>query len=213
MPILCLEGPSAVGKTATAIVLAETSGAYIVPEANVLFDCLAEEPNEWYLDRQVGRWALAVEGVCHHTLSVLDGDPFQPLWYNWAYNFLGWQDLGCLEAFYRPRLLCDDIGFPDCYIVLGADEETLRAQKEMDRTRHRRNFEKHLRFITPQRRYFEAMQRFVPSRVCFLDGQTVAENVVAVSSLAHVPTEIDPVDLFDHLVEWLRQHAASDCTG
>lgn len=208
MSILCFEGPSAVGKTTTAAALAAPVGAFIVPEVNVLFERPVDEAPQWYFERQADRWALAAEKARHHRLVILDGDPFQPLWYNWAYDFAGWQGLDFMEAFYRPRLVRGEMNFPDRYILFVADEEALRARKDADPTRQRRGFEAHLRFIAPQRRYFEAMQAFSPGQVQFLNARTVDECVHTVRIEAQ-EAECQPVALFDHLIEWLRQHPAA----
>ena len=203
MPVLCFEGPSAVGKSTTA----RAMDASVVPEANLLFRRPATEAPTWYLDRQVDRWALATNAT--PGLVVLDGDPLQPLWYNWAFDYVGWQSLDELDAFYRPRIARGEIGFPDLYVLFQASDETLRTRKEGDPHARRRSFEAHLRFVRPQRRYFEAMQDFSPERVCVLDAVTVEENVRAIRQAAEGATpERRPVELFDHLVAWLRQNPA-----
>jgi hypothetical protein len=91
---------------------------------------------------------------------ILDGDPFQPLWYCWAYDFVGWHNLIYMEQFYQPRVQNEMIGFPDLYVVFSASEGELRKRKASDSNRKRRGFEKHLKMIEPQHRYFEAMLGF-----------------------------------------------------
>ncbi|HEX8213014.1 MAG TPA: hypothetical protein VF584_22755 [Longimicrobium sp.] len=201
MPIVCLEGPSAVGKTATASALA-AAGACVVPEVNEIFPRPAAEAPDWYLERQVERWTMAARAPA---LAILDGDPFQPLWYNWSYGFDGRQSLDELAAFYRPRILRGDIGFPNLYVILGAPADALRARKEGDAKRRRHGFDAHLLFIRPQRRYFAAMQSFAPARVRFAGARDVAETVRLVSAAARMAVrEERPAELFDHMVEWLR---------
>jgi thymidylate kinase len=208
MPILCFEGPSAVGKTTTAAVLAER-GAVVIPEVNILFERPARESRTWYLEQQARRWALAMEAAAHHPMVILDGDPFQPLWYNWAYGFVGWQSLDELEGFYRPRLVQGAMRVPDLTVVFGASEAVLRARKDADPARQRRGFERHLQLVEPQRRYFAAMQAVAPSQVRFLDAQSIVESADAIEAMAERtrPSERS-VEVFDHLVTWLRRSLA-----
>lgn len=210
MVIICFEGPSAVGKTSTAAAIAEAEGAYIIPEVNLLFERPAAAPPEWYFERQVERWRLAASRAKTHPLVILDGDPYQPLWYCWAYDFRGWQGLDFMEAFYRPLIAEGEMGFPDRYIILSATIEELRRRKEGDRGRRRGGFDTHLRFIEPQRRYFRAMQSFAPGRVHFLEARTIEENVQVVAGLDESQLGRErPLALFDFLIGWLRAHRAT----
>src|SRR6478672_3931658 len=180
MPLICLEGASAVGKTTTCQALAEQLDAYRVPEVNLLFERPHPEPIFWYFERQVERWAIAQEKLKNHDLVIFDGDPFQPLWYNWAFNFVDWQPLDVLRGFYRQQLLEDKISFPDGYFLLTTQETQLRQQKENDLTRSRSAFEKHLQIIEPQQRYFQAMNQRVPGLVSWLEVTNVASNVTTI---------------------------------
>ncbi|HEX3522603.1 MAG TPA: hypothetical protein VHT52_11020, partial [Stellaceae bacterium] len=84
--IICLEGASAAGKTTLSRAIAARMGAAVIAEVWALFERPSPEPPLWYLERQVERWRFAVESAGKHGLSILDGDPFQPLWYGWAYG-------------------------------------------------------------------------------------------------------------------------------
>jgi deoxyadenosine/deoxycytidine kinase len=53
MTLICLEGPSAVGKTTTSKALADHYAAYIIPEVNQLFERPTPEPTYWYFERQL----------------------------------------------------------------------------------------------------------------------------------------------------------------
>jgi thymidylate kinase len=210
-PIICLEGASAVGKTTTANCFKASDGVFIVPEVNLLFEKRENASAEWYFERQVERWQIAQEQSAIHRLVILDGDPFQPLWYSWAYNFLGWQSLDFMEQFYQPKIQNKTLGFPDRYFIFSANEAELRERKDRDTTRQRRGFETHLRMIEPQRRYFQAMQKISPRRVRFLEAKTVETNVEFiqedVSGSANF-NEIEAGTLFKKMVEWLRENEA-----
>lgn len=210
MPIICFEGPSAVGKTTTALTLANAEGATVVREVNELFERPANASSTWYFERQVERWGIASEHMRSKNLCILDGDPFQPLWYNWAYGFAGWQDLDALVSFYRPEVVRGNLGFPDLYVLFSADEDALRERKEGDQTRTRRGFETHLQFIEPQRRYFKAMRTFEPEAVQFIDAVDIDTNVRLISNASRkVATQRrTALERFDYLVRWLRENPA-----
>lgn len=208
--IICLEGPSAVGKTTTCSALAEQMDAYIVPEVNALFERPTDAPPNWYLERQVERWAIAQKQSANNRLTVLDGDVFQPLWYNWAYDFVGWQDLDVLSEFFRPRIEAGALGFPDCYICLFTNKAELRRRKEADQTRTRRNFDAHLKLVQAQSRYFGAMSHIAPSLVHQVEAEGVETNVSRISDKTAAPTENGRNDLrlFDSMIDWLRTNHA-----
>ena len=210
MPIICLEGPSAVGKTTLCRALS-ACGSYAVPEVNTLFSP-SPKPCYWYLEKQVERWTLAQEKARQHPFSVLDGDVFQPLWYNWSFDFQGLESLDVLSDFYRPRLCKQKIGFPK-YVVLQSDKKTLLDHKAKDKTRQRRNFEKHLSLIEPQQRYFRAFEALAPGSVRFLDVQEV-ESVQDILGIALQRFDHRySVDLFDALVMWLKNQAPAQQVG
>lgn len=211
MPIICFEGPSAVGKTMTADTLKASYGAFVVPEVNQIFNRPEDAPAEWYLERQVDRWSVALEQGKSQHLVILDGDPFQPLWYCWAYDFVGWQNLSFMEQFYQPRIQNKTIEFPDLYVIFSASEGELRKRKASDPNRKRRGFEKHLEMIEPQRRYFEAMHAFSPSQVLFLKAETIEMNVEFIQASAASLIEEngnESGDLFDKMIQWLRENEA-----
>jgi hypothetical protein len=208
--LICLEGPSAVGKTTTSQKLAEQYGAYIIPEVNQLFDRPTPEPALWYFERQVERWSIAQEKFKTYELVVFDGDPFQPLWYNWSFNFVGWQPLSVLRDFYRQQIITQRIGFPDQYILLCKNEIELRQQKENDLTRKRKSFEKHLQLIESQKHYFQALNTISPGIVYLIDTKSVewnAQNIISHLSCITKPSEHQySLSLFDALIEWLHRN-------
>ena len=208
--IICLEGPSAVGKTTTCAALAEQSNAYVVPEVNALFVRPAEASPNWYLECQAARWEIAQAQQKQNSLVVLDGDVFQPLWYNWAYEFAGWQDLEALSQFFRPRVEAGLLGFPNCYIRLSVNEEELRRRKEADQTRTRRNFDSHLKLIQAQARYFNALSRLAPGMVRQIEAESVEANLRSIQDRIAAPASspVNALSLFDGLIDWLRSNKA-----
>lgn len=208
--IICLEGPSAVGKTTTCSALVEQNNAFVVPEVNALFARPAEEAPNWYLERQVERWEIAQEHSANGRLVVLDGDVFQPLWYNWSFGFAEYQPLEALSAFYRPCLNADAIGFPDHYVHLFIDENKLRSRKEADQTRTRRGFDANLRLLQTQPRYFERLSRFLPGRVHSVEAKSVETNRQHLlrCSRTPAPPAVSSLKIFDNIVEWLQSSKA-----
>jgi hypothetical protein len=211
MSIICFEGASAVGKTSTADCFKTFSGAFVVPEVNLLFERPENESPDWYFERQVERWQIAQEQSKFYPLVILDGDPFQPFWFAWTYDFVGWQSLDLMTRFYQPKVQSKKLGFPDRYFIFRANETDLRKRKDADQTRARRNFETVLKIVEPQRRYFQAMQEMFPNRVRFLEAKAVESNVEFiqkdVSELINFK-EIEAKVLFDIMTEWLQQHKA-----
>lgn len=225
MPVICLEGALAVGKSSTATALTERYGAFIVPEMNRLFrpdnpddpnrksfgEYVAQQPPDWYLLRQVDRWQMASEASRTHPLAILDRDPFQPLWYRWAFGYEGeGQSLEDLCAFYRPRIAEGSLQFPEVYFLLTAPMEELQRRKENDAIRDRRGFEKQKRFIEPQKRYFTAMKHFDESRVHIVATSSIEENVAFIhdvlDAFPHQTRTHDNLSLFDFMSDWLRQN-------
>ena len=211
MTVVCLAGPSAAGKTTAARELA-ARGAVRVPEVAALFEPPEPEPPEWYVDRQCDRWARAVAAEEDGALAVLDGDPFQALWYNWVAGAVGgWEaslprapDVARVAAQYREHVLAGDVAFPDAYVLLSPSREQLRARQRSDGERERRNFEYHLRFVEPQRRYFEALAARTPVPVSVVDGTTERVVSVAESTVDAVDhSDRDDAAVLDAMVAWL----------
>jgi hypothetical protein len=213
MSIICLEGPSAVGKTTTATLLAQQVGGAAIPEAAGLFERPLQESVTWYLERQVERWAMARAHDQASRIAILDGDPFQPLWYNWVYDFEGLQSLEVMARFYREQIEAGHIAFPHRYFLLYAGEATLRRRKAADVGRRRGGFERHFRFIEPQRRYFRAMQEACPDLVEFFLETTCEDTIdpIVRSVLERPPESTASISLalFDDMVPWLQGHPAS----
>ncbi len=209
--ILCLEGASAVGKTTCCRALEDRLGAAVIPEVNALFERPPSAPEDWYLERQAERYALARAASETHPLAILDGDPFQPLWYNWSFGFEDCQNLDHLRGFFRPLVASGTLGFPDRYRLLVADEATLRQRRGADLTRSRRNFERHLRLTETLPRYFGAMAALAPLLVEVIEASSAQETsarIQASVASAQPMTTAGALGLFDALVGWLNGNKA-----
>lgn len=202
--IFCLEGASSIGKTTLSRSLAQSAGFHAVPEVRELFIRPSPEPLQWYLECQIKRWEMAT----HHP-SILDGDPFQPLWYSWIYPEDGLQSLETLNNFYRPLFESNQIRFPDRYIILMASDATLSNRQIQDQNRKRSNFLKHLRLIAPQKKYFEYMKTLSKDRVQFISAETTKEELKQRTEILisfDIPETPTDLPLFDSMVTWLRNN-------
>lgn len=216
MTIISIEGASAAGKTTTSAALAARTGGIHIQEIAALWEKPQREYPEWFFERQADRWKIATEQEAQR-LAVIDIDLFQPFWYNWSFGFtlFDGQSLEFVAAFYRPLIQQRKLGFPDRYFLLHTDEQHLRTRKAGDATRMRKGFELNLTFIEPQKRYFQALNDYMPGLVTFIDSADIAENVrIIENELPSGPSRHRySLELFDYLVDWLGSHPAEAFLG
>ena len=208
--VVCLEGPSAVGKTALAAALAHTHGVPVVPELSG--GAPPDDPAAraaWFLDRHAARWQEARAAAASAPFAVLDGDPFKGLWYDWIFADQGWPGLDVLAPLHRSAVARGALGFPSLYVLLQAPEAVLRARRAGDATRTRRHFEQHLRLVAPQRRYFEALGAAAPGRVLVVDAGADGPPVAAVTeALGALPADApDAATLLERALAWIGAQA------
>jgi hypothetical protein len=207
--ILCLEGPSAVGKTTLAAALAREFDAVVVPELDASGAPAVGRSAAWFVERHAAQWRLAREMASGAPFAVLDGDPFKGLWYNCVYAEEGWEGVETVAPLYREQIERGALHFPDLYVALTATEGELRRRREGDASRSRRNFEKHLRLAGPLRRYFDELREAAPGRVATIEtgSQAGLVNQVAKSLEGLPPGEPDSLQLLEHITSWLRFHS------
>lgn len=199
--IVCFEGPSAIGKTKLSESFSDRFN--IVPEVNLLFKRDETASKLWYYEKQVERYRLCQEST---KTSILDGDIFQPLWYNWIYGYPS--DFPSKQetiGFYSRMIEDGRIKFPDLYIVFHADEYELKLRKEKDISRTRRNFEKHLELIKPQQEYFNFLGCHTDVDVEFVNFTDLEEAKDIVTSIIQSKTakEVSDRKVFESLTNWL----------
>lgn len=209
--VVCIEGPSAVGKTSLAAALARECGAALVPEPDASGAPPAGSSAAWFVERHAEQWRLARELAAAAPFAVLDGDPFKGLWYNWVYAGEGWEGVETVAPLYRAQIEAGALAFPDLYVALTATVEELRRRRAGDASRSRRNFEKHLLLAGPLRRYFGALREAAPGRVALVE--TTARDVLVgkvTEALEGLPPDPpDSLRLLAHMAGWLRTHSPS----
>lgn len=207
-PIVCLEGPSAVGKTTLAAALVGECGAALVPELDATGAPPARQSASWFVDRHTAQWQVALQLAAAAPLVVLDGDPFKGLWYNWIYADEGLESVDVVAQFYRARIERGTLAFPSLYVALTATEEQLRQRRAADPTRTRHNFERHIVMLRPLRRYFAALREVAPGHVELVNTDAREELVGRVlRALERLPSEPpDSAKLLDHMAAWLRSN-------
>ncbi len=208
--IICLEGPSAAGKTTLARALGAVHGAAVVPELDAAGAPPPERAEPWFAERHAGRWMHALKLASTAPLVVMDCDPLKGLWYNWMHAADGWPGVDVVEPLYRARIERGELGFPARYIYLDASEAQLRRRRADDRTRQRRGFEKNVRTLVAQRRYFAALDSADPGRVAFMDTadrESLMRRVVGIVGMARENGR-DELGLLREIAGWVQGHAA-----
>lgn len=210
MPIVCLEGTSAVGKSTTCKVFAEINNAYVVEETHFLFgptNLTGIELVNWHLECQIKRWQIALEKSREYEFVLLDGDIFK-LWYDWVYGY----DEKMFEYesnYFRQKIISNEISFPHCYVVLWSDEAELRKRKESDKTRRRGGFEKHLKLVEPQIKYFNALNACVPDYVGIYNSESIDGNILNVKKqIVNSPGVLpeNTLYLYDFMIHFLKNN-------
>lgn len=201
--IVCFEGPSAIGKSSLCKLLAKQY--LIVPEVNLLFKEETPSSKFWYYEKQVERHQICLK---NKQPSILDGDPFQPLWYNWIYGFPAeFPNFEETTVFYSKQIFLEQLRFPDLYIVFETSLENLYQRKEKDKNRRRRHFEKHLKLIKPQKKYFEFLQEQTHLEVKFvsLNNLEAASKEVLELINSTQAKEQNAADIFEKIRQWTRK--------
>ncbi len=205
--ILAFEGAPGVGKSTLAAHFA-SCGIPVIAEANLLFSRPNPEPPTWYLERQCERWQRATQSPT----TILDGDPFQPLWFNWAFPEATAQSLSFVIDFYRETITQNRIAFPHRYVFLTLPE-SLRAERMLQRElarnlgedRARQKTARYAKLVEPQSRYFHALANHFPHWVQILDATFKEQTLQAIESFTNPNPPPPPLEVLHFAAHWLTQ--------
>jgi hypothetical protein len=212
--IIALEGAPGVGKSTIAAALG-AGGAGIIPEVNRLFARPDPEPAGWYCERQVARWAMAQLHVAAGDLAVLDGDPFQPLWFAWIYHADGWPQDPAAFGFFRRRIARGEMGLPGLYVFAHCPEP-VRCERMMAREvsrgiaveSAREKVARYGRMVEPQRRFFAALGRRFPGLVLDLETSSVPNSIAAIRGAVAAAPPVEGREAFRFIERWLAANVA-----
>jgi len=205
--VICLEGASGIGKSTSSLYLNKHFNFKIIPEVNEMFERPIKESSTWYFEKQVERWRLAENESIKGDNVILDGDPMQPLWYNWIFSDLGFQPIEQVYEFYSYAIEKGKIKFPEKYFILTASELELRKRKESDKSRTRSNFETHLRYISPQLDYFSKMNSLNFGHVEFIQNTDLNSTATSIlNGLPKLTMAIDQSLLLNNQRQFVQEH-------
>jgi deoxyadenosine/deoxycytidine kinase len=209
--IITFEGAPAVGKTTISEELMVTHDCYIVPEVNKLFGKDKRESDLWYYQKQIQRWHLSTQSHHSKTLSLLDGDVFQPVWFSALFPDEDWGSFEKMVKFYSDMLDKNLVGFPHKYLFFHT-EERVRAQRETSRSKRQgrspqatlKKINRYRDFAISQYTYFSDLKQRFPELVVFLEATDKAESIKTIlnCSMAH---PYQDREIFKFIIDWCRE--------
>jgi hypothetical protein len=200
--IIVVEGPSGAGKTTWCRTHA---GRNALLEALPDHLTVPTEPQiaaRFWVERNIARWDEVLAREARDGLVVVDTDPFK-LHFVWTLFRTGqvseaeWtmQRDAARDAFATGRYALADL-----FLVSDIDVDTLRARREGDPSRTRRNFERHVLLRDTLLRWYGAIDRLEPGRVVFgLPTDGITPELIAKGKRA----KRSGLDLFDKLMSEL----------
>jgi hypothetical protein len=128
-----------------------------------------EAAARFWVERNVARWAEVHAREQRDGLVVVDTDPFK-LHFTWTLFQSGqttrraWERMREVS---RDAFVAGRYGLADLVYVSDIDEPTLRARRDADPTRTRRNFERHVKLRDSLIAWYRAIDAIEPGRVVF----------------------------------------------
>jgi hypothetical protein len=167
--IIVVEGPSGAGKTTWCRTHAGPNALLEQLPDHATVPTEPQEAARFWVERNVARWEEVLARESRDGLVVVDTDPFK-LHFVWTLlrtgqiNEVEWtmQRDAARDAFAAGRYALADL-----FLVSDVDDATLRARREGDPSRTRRNFERHALLRDSLLRWYRAIDRLDPGRVVF----------------------------------------------
>lgn len=217
--IFTFEGAPASGKSTVSEALATAHGCYIVPEVNKLFGKENRTSDLWYYQKQALRWDLAKQNQNTTSLSILDGDVFQPLWFSSFYPDENWGHFDDIVKFYATILKHGSIGLPNMYVYFHT-EERIRAEREKERSMClgrspetvMKKIVRHRDFAIIQKAYFSDLKAEFPDLVVFLESSNLANSMQSILSYTQ-KRQYKNTDIFNFIVDWCKHKNQTCKTG
>ena len=197
--ILVVEGPSGAGKTTWC---RTHGGAHALLEALPDHATVPTDPEaaaRFWVERNVTRWHEVLERERRDGLVVVDTDPFKLhyVWTLWQTGHTSEREWQLQRDVAREAFAAGRYGLADLFLVADIDETTLRARRDADATRTRRNFETHVLLRDTLLRWYGAIDGLEPGRVVFgLPDTGIAPQLLALGPRR----ERSGAKLFDRLV-------------
>jgi hypothetical protein len=180
--IVVVEGPSGAGKTTWCRTHA---GANALLEALPDHSTVPTEPEaaaRFWVERNVARWQEVLAREARDGLVVVDTDPFKLhfVWTLFRTGQVSEVEWTTQRDVARDAFASERYALADLFLVSNIDDGTLRARRETDPSRTRRNFERHVLLRDSLLRWYSAIDRLEPGRVVFdLPAAGITPDLIA----------------------------------
>ena len=167
--IIVVEGPSGAGKTTWCRTHGGENAFLEALPDHTMVPTDSRDAARFWVERNVARWQEILTREARDGLVVVDTDPFK-MHYIWTLYRTG--QVGELEwttqrDVARDAFAAGRYALADLFLVSDIDAAALRARREADPTRTRRNFERHVLLRDSLLRWYAAIDRLEPGRVVF----------------------------------------------
>lgn len=207
---ICIEGPSAVGKTTLCRELESKVGAYVLDETIIkpIAGLSPFEEARFYLKEELNRWKVSEEMNREFPYVIFDTDPLKSLWFNWSLGYENCMSLQELDDFFQQAFSANRIGFCDLYMILNTSDAELHRRKTHDRLRERNEFHWVSCANSFRQRYYEYLSKLYPDNVMFIGSANLELTVNDVTNriFSVEPPEINR-NAYNQIIGWLVKNS------